>query len=104
MIDFYDPNNSFGKTKWRLTFKAWEYELAVECEVGGNCKGLSTLEAVISLFLDGCYDEKSETYKPLIFKDKEGNELEYSLDEEYDPEEELKDLLVKAEMISFEKE
>lgn len=104
MIDFYDPNNQFGKTKWRLTFKAWEYELTIEQTVGGNCKGLSTLESVIDSFLDDYYDKDSETYKTLIFKDKEGNELEYDLSEEYDPEEELKDLLVKSEMISFEKE
>lgn len=104
MIDFYDPNNFFGKTKWLLTFKAWEYELTVEREVGGNCKGLTILESIIDLFLDDYYDEDSETYKHLIFKDKEGNVLEHDLNEDYDPVEELKDLLVKAEMISFEKE
>lgn len=104
MLDYYDPNSMFGKTVWRLTFKAWQYELTVDTAVGGNCKGLSTLECAIEGFVESLYNKETDILDTLYFKDKDGNTLEYDITEEEDPEEDLKNMLVRAELIGFDKE
>lgn len=108
VIKNYDPNIRRGTHVWEFTFQIWDYTLKVTQSVGGNCRGLSTLESALDSLVDKLYDEQGEY--PEIFLTKfneetqEEDQLEVTLggDDGYDIEEELKDMLVKAELVSFE--
>ena len=104
MIENYDPNNMFGKTTWKLTFKMWGYELIVVKSIGGNCKGLSTLEYVLESYVEDLFTDVDEDCVEIEFVNPDSETLIVDLDEDGDPEEKLKNMLVKAELISFEKD
>lgn len=95
----YDPNARFGTHIVELTFQQWDHKLTVEVPVGGNCKGMSIIEAAIYNFHEKLYDEQGE-YPFIIMFDEEGNELETG----FEDEEELKDMLVSARILSFTRE
>ena len=95
----YDPNARFGIHIVELTFQQWEYRLIVEVPVGGNCKGMSIIEHAIYNFDQHLYNEQGE-YPVIVMLDEEGNELETGIEDE----EELKDMLVSARILSFTKE
>lgn len=95
----YDPNNSFGKNLVQLVFQQWEYKIAVEVVVGGNCKGMSILDFAVDRFFEDLQESQGE-YPELIMKDEEGNELETTIEDEED----LKDMLVEAKILSFTKD
>lgn len=95
----YNPNNCFGCHMVELTFQMWEYKLTVEVPVGGNCKGLSIIEGAIYNFDNKLYKEQGEN-PILVLTDENGDELETQIEDEED----LKDILVSARIISFTKE
>lgn len=104
MIENYDPNTMFGKTTWKLTFKMWEYELTIIKSIGGNCKGLSTLEYALEAYIGNLFTGVDEEWVELEFVNPDGETLIVDLGEDGDPEEGLKNMLVKAELISFERD
>lgn len=96
----YDPNNRFGMHVVELVFQKWKYKYNVEVTVGGNCKGFSIFEASIDSFFDELHKTQGD-YPVLYFTDDEGNSLEYDVDLE---DEDLKNALVSAKILSFTKE
>lgn len=100
----YDPNNRFGNHLVELTFQQWEYKLTVEITVGGNCKGLSIIQYAVERFLDSQYREVGDDpeYITLIMTSDSGDQLETEID--VNDDEELKDMLVSARILSFTKE
>lgn len=52
----YDPNLNFcGRTTVqtvKLTFGQWDYRLTLETKVGGNCSGLTVIQAAVENFID----------------------------------------------------
>ena len=107
-IKNYDPNIRRGTHVWQFTFQIWDYALSVTQSVGGNCRGFSTLESAIDSLVDKLYEEQGEYPEIVLTKfnveTQEEDHLEVTLGEDdvYDIEEELKDMLVKAELVSFE--
>lgn len=99
IMENYDPNNRFGTHLVQLTFQQWEYKLTVEVQVGGNCKGMTILEAAVDNFFSDIYKSQGE-YPMIIMKDDKGDELEGDVEDEYD----LKNMLVEAKILSFTKE
>ena len=98
----YDPNRHFGEHTVELTFQQWEFELKRRVKVKGNCKGFTIIESAILNLADKLYEEQGR-YINLILSDLQGNELETTFEVD-DVEEELKDILVKAEILDFKKE
>lgn len=99
-MENYDPNNRFGTHLVQLTFQQWEYKLTVEVQVGGNCKGMMILEAAVDNFFSGIYKSQGD-YPVIIMKDDKGDELESDVVED---EDDLKNMLVEAKILSFTKE
>lgn len=106
----YDPNltNSgrMAKQTVRLTFGVWDYRKMFEVEVGGNCTGLTVIDAAVGKVLqelpvttrwgDG------EVSILLLEKTADGEveELEVE-DEELQYDEWLKDMLIAAEIVAI---
>jgi len=95
----YDPNNRFGVHLVQLTFQQWKYKFTVEVTVRGNCKGMDILNSAVDNFFNDLYESQGE-YPELVMQDEEGNELETGMEDE----EELKEMLVEAKILSFTKE
>lgn len=95
----YDPNRHFGEHTVELTFQQWEFKLKRQVKVKGNCKGLTIIESAILNLADEWYEEQGRDITLSLFDD-QGNELETTF--EVDAiEEELQDILVKAEILGF---
>lgn len=99
----YDPNLTFcGRKaiqKVLITFASFEYSTIIETEVYGNLLGLNVIECAIENIYDTLEDDGE--FKYIILKDEEGDILEI-IDEENRGEDWLKDLAIKAEIISIE--
>lgn len=95
----YDPNNGFGTHLVQLTFQQWEYKLTVEVPIGGNCKGLSIIDSAVGSFDHKLYREQGE-FPCITLKNAEGEELETDIEDEED----LKNMLVEAKILSFKSE
>lgn len=95
----YDPNNRFGTHLVQLTFQQWQCKFTIEVPVRGNCKGMDVLNYAVDNFYVYLYDSQGE-YPELIMKDEDGNELETAIEDEDD----LKEMLVEAKILSFTKD
>lgn len=109
MIEDYDPNIRWGTHKWEFTFQIWGYRLKMTHSMGGNCRGFTTLESALDSLADKLYEEQGEYPEIVLYKfnrqTQEEDELLVTLGEdEKDIEDELKDMLVKVELINFEEE
>ena len=101
----YDPNmtNSgrMAKQTVKMVFQTWEY-MAVRSEViGGNCTGFDVIGAAVGNAYDNLLTERGIPYIEMM--DMDGNELVCE-DDENRGENWLKDMLVKAEIVSIEAE
>ena len=98
----YDPNlvtcGKRAKQTVKLVFAQWEYRFETVVDVGGNCTGLSVIECAISSFADKMFD-KSECPELVLAKEN-GDTLENEIEDEDD----LKNMLVYAEILSIEPE
>lgn len=100
MIENYDPNIRWGDHVYEFTFQSWEYVTTLTGYIGGNCHGFTTMESALESLADKLHTEQGE-YPVIILKDLEGNECEVTLGEdELDSLDELKEMLVKVELIS----
>ncbi|MDR2597252.1 MAG: DUF5406 domain-containing protein [Treponema sp.] len=98
----YDPNLVFcgrmATQTVQLTFGLWEYRKAIVVTVGGNCRGLSVIEAAV----ENVYNQLSNAphaseAKTMTLVNKKGEEMETTEDEE----DWLKNMLIKAEIIAI---
>lgn len=99
----YDPNmtNSgrMAKQTVRLTFQQWEYTAEIEQVVGGNCTGLSVIDCAV----ENAYDQlDTDRNIPFISMTAPGGEVLQCDDDEDRGEDWLKDMLVRAEIVSIE--
>lgn len=108
MIEEYDPNSRWGEHTWEFTFQAWKYTITLTQDIGGNCKGFTTMDSALSSLADRLYAEQGEFPElhmtEIDLGTGEENTLLYGLGEDMDIEDELKDMLVKAELINFTEE
>lgn len=108
----FDPNFVYcGRMvtqKVRLTFGQWTKRATVEVEVGGNCRGASIVESAVLQAHDDlteafdAREEKGENewrHPYLLLEDEEGG-----LVHEMEGEDDLGDLLIAFEIISYEPE
>lgn len=99
----YDPNmtNSgrMAKQTVKLTFQLWEYKTEIEEVVGGNCTGLTVIEAAITNAYDRLAPDRGVPI--IMLTNSNGDQLECG-DEEDKGEDWLGDMLVKAEITAIE--
>ena len=97
-----DPNMNFsGNTAVktiRLVFGAWDYRAVRNVTVGGNCSGLTNIEAAIESLFDDLYDERPSL--PQLVMERENGEKLICEDDENREEDWLKDMLVSAEIVA----
>lgn len=98
----YDPNlcnsGNMAKQRVRLTFGLWEYRKVIEIEQGGNCKGLTVIEAAV----ENVYAELEGGDTPRIeLVSADGSTLECEDDEDRG-EDWLQDMLIAAEIVSIQ--
>lgn len=105
----YDPNltNSgrMAKQTVRLTFGLWEYRKSFEVEVGGNCTGLTVIDAAVGKVLEELPTAAwGDDEVSVIVLDKtvdgELDQLEVE-DEELKYDDWLKDMLIAAEIVAI---
>ena len=109
MIENYDPNIRFGTHTWEFTFQMWGYILEMQYDMGGNCRGLSTIETAIDSLANKLYEDQGEYPEIVLAKFNKETQMEDTLqvtlgEENMDIEDELKDMLVKVELINFKEE
>lgn len=97
----FDPNLNFcGRmpTKIvRLTFGQWQYRHVTEVQVGGNCSGITNIEAAVENYFDQIVG--TDGIASLVLTGPEGDL--HSQDDENREEEWLKDMLIGAEIINI---
>lgn len=100
----FDPNFNLcgNRTKKvvRLIFGLWEYRYQTDIEILTNTSGLDAIGFAIECLYEKLCDDDEQGITCLILTDINGNELE--CDDEGDGEDWLKDILISAEIISFE--
>lgn len=98
----YDPNMTLcgrmAKQTVNLTFQMWEYTAERTVVVGGNCTGVAVIDCAVEIVYEGLEDDRGYAY--IDMKDRDGNELQST--DEGQGEDWLKDMLVKAEILSIE--
>jgi len=112
-MEFYEVDNCSGIHRVRLTLQYHEYIGHVAFEIGGNCHGRSILESALSFFEDCDYEFKAvENDCEFALIDGDGEDC-FSMtlfDENDNPMwisdfvSELDDLIVGAEIISYQAE
>ena len=98
----YDPNLVFcgrmATQTVRLTFGQWEYRMTMDVNVGGNCRGLSVIEAAVERAYDELPDAPhASEAKIIILTNADGERL----DCEEDDEDWLQNMLIAAEIIDI---
>jgi Family of unknown function (DUF5406) len=104
MITNYDPNISWARHTFELTFMQWDYSLTVQVEVLGNCKGASLFESAINVAFDDEYDTEDGTSVLVLKRPAEDGNGEDTLEVEFEDYEELLELCVSVKIVKFQKE
>ena len=100
MIENYDPNIGWGEHVYEFTFQIWEYSTTLTGGIGGNCRGFTTIEGALENLVDDLHKQQGD-YPMIVLKDSKGDECEVTLGEDsLDSLDELKEMLVKVEIIS----
>lgn len=108
-MNTYDPNVHWATHTWELTFQMWEYKIVFTQEIGGNCRGMDTLDSAISNLAVKLYEEHGE-YPEIQMKRTNPDTLEEEIlfntlgEDRLDLEDELKAILVSAVLISHKEE
>ena len=105
----YDPNEarSFEYVQnVRIRIQQWEFTKEYLTSVGGNVPGFEIFICAISNIVDGIIgddDIDMDSEVNIQLEDKKGNTLEVNLNEEGDPEEAFKDMVIAVEIVGVEK-
>ncbi len=101
----YDPNTAYGIHIIEITLQEWEYVGHITQRIGGNCKGKEILdfdfECEDGNLESDCnlkYDEDNDYFSATL-KDAEGNTLDCE-----GSAEDFNNMIVKVEIVGFEKE
>ncbi len=104
----YDPNHTLcgrtAKQEVKLTFGLWNYRAERTVTVGGNCNGFSVIEAAVGVAYDDLPylgdEEDDDVYAWIDMQGPDGNTMRCD-DDDARGEDWLKDMLIKAEIISI---
>ncbi len=101
----YDPNIHKGVHTVEITIQKWDYAGHIKQRIGGNCKGKNILdfdfESEDADLENDCnlrYDEDYDCFSATL-KNENGDILEVEGDSE-----EFNDMIVKMEILDYEKE
>lgn len=102
MITEYSPNIAWGKQKVEIVLMQWAYSKKIEVEIGGNCTGLSVLEAAIGRLYDSLLPEGDENDAPakIVLANEKGDTLECADDEDLG-DDWLKNMVVSLQIIAY---
>ena len=100
----YDPNITWARHTFELTFMQWDYSLTVEVEVGGNCRGAVLIDSAIDRAFDDIYDEDEDNAVIVLTRPAEDGGGDDTLEVTIDGTDELKSLCVSAVLVKHEKE
>lgn len=103
-IKNYDPNITWARHTFALTFMQWDYSLTVTAEVGGNCRGAVLIDSAIDRAFDDLYDEDEDDAVIVLRRPAEDGNGEDTLEVTIDGTDELKSLCVSAVLVKHEKE
>lgn len=95
-----DPDSHWGRKTISMTFMCWNYSTTIKATVGGNCVGLSNLDAALSQVYENLPEDIWKT-PYLILRNANGEELEVGDDEARDTRW-LETLLVSAHLEAVE--
>jgi Family of unknown function (DUF5406) len=103
----YDPNlvlcGSMADQEVELTFAKWTYRKVMRTKVSGNCKGMTVIESAVGRIYDELPLDRYSTTHIVLKDDATGDKLDCG--DEFDRGEEwLKDMLIKAEILSIKLE
>jgi len=105
MITNYDPNLYYARHTFECVFMQWDFSAKMEVSLLGNGTGFSLFSSAIKAAFDEVFDDE-EGYGTLLLKrpskdSAEGeDELEVSIQEEYD----LEEICVSIRVINHEPE
>lgn len=101
----YDPNDARDfkyRHVFKLTFQQWGYIYEAEAEVGGNCSGFENLDSAISTVWENLPgDGTPEDYPIMTMTNPETGEALVNDGVVLETEDDIKNMLVKAEIISL---
>lgn len=94
----------------RLTFAQWQYRAVREVQIGGNCRGLDVIDAAVEQAANDLLEEfeqreetdTNEWTHPYLILESDEEDLTHELEE--DAADDLKQLLVAAEIIEFKEQ
>jgi hypothetical protein len=105
----YDPNYTLcgmtAKQEVKLTFGLWNYRAERIVTVGGNCNGFTVIESAVGVAYEelpylGDEDDDDDVCAWIDMQTPDGKEMRCE-DDECRGEDWLKDMLIKAEIISI---
>lgn len=104
LIHEYDPNWRWGQQEVEITLMVWGYSATHTVQIGGNCHGLTVLEAAVDELTEQLYkDIPEELSLRVLLTDPEGNTL-LCEDDDGRTNEWLKDMVVSLRIVGYEPE
>lgn len=105
-LKHYDPNISWAKHTFEITYMQWDYKLKTTVEVGGNCKGFDLFDSAISAHADKLFKDQGDFPALILFKNNNEDTLETSFADEDggDLEDWLKSMCISIQIVKHVKE
>lgn len=94
----YDPNITFASQVVRITYQSWDYTGEFDIPIGGNCKGLTILNAAVSHHADQLYEEQGDGAVLILKRPAEDGDGEDTLEVDAD-EDTLEEMCVGLRII-----
>ena len=103
MIKNYDPNITWARHAFELTFMQWDYSLTTQVEVCGNCKGV-LLSSAINIVFEECFDEDEQNAQIVLKRPAEDGSGEDTLEIDLEDESALERICVGVKIVEHVKE
>lgn len=103
MIESYDPNITWARHTFEVTFMQWDYSLTTQVEVCGNCKGIS-MSTAISVIFEECFDDDEQNAQIVLKRAAEDGDGEDTLEVDLEDESDLERLCVGIKIVEHAQE
>ena len=103
VVDF-DPNFRYTKQRVKVTFGMWKYRATRITTIGGNCTGITVIDSAVESIAEELIESFDEKDDEVFMTMVDGRKELRCEPEDECVEDWLKNMVVKAEIISYEKE
>ena len=100
----YDPNITWARHTFELTFMQWDYSLKMTVEVRGNCRGAVLIDSAIDCAFYELYDDEEDNAVIVLTRPADHGVGDDTLEVTLDWQGELKSLCVSAVLVKHEEE